>query len=111
MEEEENTSVSEEVLSFSSSKINIYDVIEVWNGSYWMKQVLENVAIFYKDGIKELFDAAKITEKGVYTGVIKNISLSKKKFVDDRFIPINQIQEIKFLDENDKLKDIDFKKM
>jgi len=34
MEEEENTSVSEEVLSFSSSKINIYDVIEVWNGSY-----------------------------------------------------------------------------
>ena len=72
-----------------------------------MKDIIENVTIISKNGLREICDAISITKKGIYTGEIKTINKDSEKFVNHSFIPKDQIQKIMFL--NEKSRDIDFR--
>ena len=73
-----------------------------------MKNIIENATIFYKNGVREIYDAISILEKGVYTGEINSIE-ENEEFIQQKFIPKDQIQKIFFLNKNGKTEDIDFK--
>jgi hypothetical protein len=60
--------------------------------------------------VKKLYDAIRITEKGVYTGILQSKNNQEGVFVNHGFIPNNQIQKIMFFGETGKSTDIDFKK-
>ena len=72
-----------------------------------MVKIIEKVLIIKNSGIKQIFDAIQITEKGIYTGHVRTIKKKSKKFEEDGFIPLNQIQKITILNEHGKSKDID----
>ena len=63
-----------------------------------MNQVIENATIIYKNGLKKIYDAISITDKGVYTGEIKNKDKNNMEFVNHSYIPIDQIKKISFFD-------------
>ena len=69
-----------------------------------MRDIIENVTIIYKDGLKKICDAISITEKGVYTGYIKSNKDNCVDFIDSGFIPIEYIEEILFISKDGKLK-------
>ncbi len=71
-----------------------------------MQNIIENATIFYKNGLKEIYDAISIIDKGVYTGRIKSIN-KNDEFIHHEFIPKDQIQKIIFLKKG-KTKLIDF---
>ena len=71
-----------------------------------MNDLIENATIIYKNGLKKTCEAISITEKGVYTGFIK--SSNNKEFVNNSFIPMDQIKKILVFAENGKLKNLDF---
>ena len=71
-----------------------------------MNDLIENATIIYKNGQKKFCDAISITEKGVYSGFIK--SSNNKEFVNNSFIPIDQIKKILVFTENGKLKNLVF---
>ena len=58
-----------------------------------MKDIIENATIEYKNGLKKIFEAVNITEKGIYAGSIRSIN-EEKKFVYNSFIPLDQIKNI-----------------
>jgi hypothetical protein len=69
-----------------------------------MNDIIENATIIYKDGLKKIFDAISITEKGVYTGYIKSNKDDYIDFIDSGFIPIEYIEEILFISKDGKLR-------
>ena len=75
-----------------------------------MNDLIENATIIYKNGLKKICDAISITEKGVYTGFIKSSNENKEKFVNNSFIPLDQIKKIMIFNENGKLKNLNFEK-
>lgn len=76
---------------------NKNEIIEI----IYMEKIIENATIYYKSGSKEIYDAISIVEKGVYTGEIKSIE-KDEKFIQKKFVPIDQIQKIIFFN-NGKL--------
>jgi hypothetical protein len=74
-----------------------------------MKNIIENATIIYKNGLKKIFDAISISDKGVFTGYIKSNS-EIEKFVCYSYIPKDQIEKIMVLNENNQSNDIDFNK-
>ena len=62
-----------------------------------MKDILENVTIIYKNGLREIFNAISIVNRGVYTGQIKKINNNDIEFVNHSFIPKDQIDRILIL--------------
>jgi hypothetical protein len=70
-----------------------------------LENLIENVTIIYKNGLKRFCDAISITEKGVYTGHIKNSN--EKEFINSNFIPINQIKKILAFNKNGNCQNID----
>jgi hypothetical protein len=67
-----------------------------------MKDIIENVIIKYKNGLRENHDAISISDKGVYTGSIKIKDYEDQEFVNHGFIPMDQIDEIFYINENGK---------
>ena len=72
-----------------------------------MKNIVENATIIHKNGLKKVYDAIQITNKGVYTGSIIIKNEGGEVFEDYGFIPLDQIQKITIFDEYGKSKDID----
>ena len=72
-----------------------------------MKNIIENATIVYKSGFRKICEVISITEKGVYAGFIKS-SEKKEVFVNNSFIPIDQIKKIIIFKENGKFKNINF---
>ena len=72
-----------------------------------MKDIIENATIIHKNGLKKIYDAIQITNKGVYTGSIITKNQEVEVFEDYGFIPRDQIQKITIFDEHGKSKDID----
>lgn len=68
-----------------------------------MKDIIENATIEYKNGLKKIFEAVNITEKGVYVGAIRSNN-EDEKFVYNSFIPSDQIRNIFVCDEKGKIK-------
>ena len=73
-----------------------------------MKNIIKNVKILHKNGLKQIFDAIKITNQGIYTGQILSEDEHGEVFEDFGFIPRDQIQKIIVFDEEGKCKDINF---
>ena len=73
-----------------------------------MKDLIENATIIYKNGTKKIFEVISITEKGVYTGFIKDSNDNKEVFVNNSFIPLDQIKNIIICDEKGELNILDF---
>jgi hypothetical protein len=78
------------------------------NGGKPLENLIENVTIIYKNGLKRFCDVISITDKGIYSGYMKNSN--KKEFINSNFIPLNQIKKILAFTENGKCKNIDFRK-
>jgi hypothetical protein len=74
-----------------------------------MQSIIENATIFYKNGFKEIYEAISVIDNGVYTGEIKSLDKSYDEFVHQKFIPMDQIKRIIFLNKNGKTIDIDIK--
>jgi len=68
-----------------------------------MDKIIENATIILKNGKKEFYNAITVEENGIYTGDVK--------FINQSYIPKNQIQKIIFLNRNGKPKNIDLKKL
>jgi hypothetical protein len=95
----------------SINKFNIIKMLILkilWK--YKMQDIIENATIFYKNGSKEIYNAISIMDKGVYTGEIRQINPMEDGFVHQKFIPMDQIEKIIFLNKNGKTIDIDFKR-
>lgn len=75
-----------------------------------MNRIFENATIYFNNGIKEIYDAISIADQGVYIGQIKSINNKKEQFIHHKFVPLDQIDKIFFLNKNGKSRDIDFKK-
>ena len=72
-----------------------------------MENLIENVTIIYKNGLKKFCDAISITDKGVYAGHIKKSD--EKEFINSNFIPLDQIKKIIAFSDNGKCHHIDFR--
>jgi hypothetical protein len=70
-----------------------------------LENLIENVTIIYKSGLKRFCDVISVTEKGVYTGYFS--SSNSKKFINSNFIPINQIKKILSFTKNGNCQNID----
>jgi len=58
------------------------------------KHILKNAIITYNNGEKEIFDAILITEKGIFTGVIKMNDNYSEDFIDNGLISKKEIKNI-----------------
>ena len=67
-----------------------------------MEKIIENATIIYHNGLKKIHDAISITDNGVYIGYIKYSNNTEKIFVNNGFIPKDQIKKIVF--SNNKVK-------
>jgi hypothetical protein len=72
-----------------------------------MKEIIENVTIFQKNGVKQVCDAIRITKKGIYTGRIITTTEEREIFEDHGFIPRDQIERITICNDHGKVKGID----
>jgi hypothetical protein len=70
-----------------------------------MENIIENATIFYKNGLKKIYDVISIQNKGIYIGFIKNNN-GRKKFVNHSFIPNDRIKKIVFLNNKGNLENI-----
>jgi hypothetical protein len=71
-----------------------------------MENIIENATILYTNGVKQLYDAVLITEKGIYIGRLRSKKGMHKDFEDHSFIPRDQIQKITVSNDKGKLRDI-----
>jgi len=76
-----------------------------------MKQKIENGTILFKNGFKKCYEVISLTKTGVYTGHLQISNKNHKKFVDQEFIPLDQIQKILVLDKHSRVREIDFENM
>lgn len=65
--------------------------------------------ITFNSGEKEIFDAITITDKGIYTGIIKKKKDQDEEFIDDGLISKENIKKIIIFGEDGKTQNIDFK--
>jgi hypothetical protein len=72
-----------------------------------MNDLIKNATIFYKNGFRRICDVISITDKGVYIGFIKS-SEKKDVFVNNSFIPVDQIQKIIVFKSNGRFRNINF---
>jgi hypothetical protein len=73
-----------------------------------MKNIHHNATVLQKNGLKQLFDAIIITDKGIYTGIVNIKNEGKEKFEEHGFIPRDQIEKIMVFNKGRKQRDIDF---
>ena len=71
-------------------------------------KIYENVTIYFKNGERECYKAIKLREKGICLGIIKNISDREIRFIEQGYIPLNQIEKITYLLENDEISILKF---
>ena len=76
-----------------------------------MKKIIENGTILFKNGLKKNYNVISLTKTGVYTGYKDLSKTNKEKYIDQGFIPKDQIQKILVLDKHSRLKEIDFEKI
>ncbi|MBN1280026.1 MAG: hypothetical protein JXA00_00080 [Candidatus Thermoplasmatota archaeon] len=72
-----------------------------------MNKIFEQATIVQKNGVKHLFDAIMVTDKGIYTGALKSFSTKEEEFEEHSFIPRDQIEKILIVTEQGKPKEID----
>jgi adenine deaminase len=75
-----------------------------------MEEIIENGTIVFKNGSKKSYDVLSLTKTGVFTGHIKESTNYNKKFIDQGFIPKDQIQKILVLNKHSRWTEIDFEK-
>jgi hypothetical protein len=73
-----------------------------------MKKIYENVTIYFKNGERECYKAITFRKKGICTGIIKNNPDSEIRFIEQGYIPLNRIEKITYLLENDETRIVDF---
>jgi hypothetical protein len=81
------------------------------NKSLDKNNLYRNVIITFNSGEKEIFDAITITDKGIYTGIIKKKKDQDEEFIDDGLISKENIEKIIVFGEDGNSQNIDFKKL
>ena len=74
-----------------------------------MEKIIENATIIHKNGLRKIFNAISIQNKGIYIGFIKNNN-GRPVFVNHSFIPNDRIKKIVFLNNKGNLENIFFSK-
>ncbi|MFE3845529.1 hypothetical protein ACFL1L_01540 [Thermoplasmatota archaeon] len=69
-----------------------------------MEKILENVTIYFKNGERECYCAISFRKKGICTGFITNDTDNNLKFIEQGYIPLDQIDKITYSTEDDELK-------
>ena len=69
-----------------------------------MNKILENVTIYFKNGERECYSAISFRIKGICTGLITNDTDNNLKFIEQGYIPLDQIEKITYSTEDDELK-------
>ena len=72
-----------------------------------MENIIKKAIVIQNNGMKQLYDAILVTQKGIYTGSIKTINKGEQEFEEHSFIPRDQIKKIMIFNEHGKSKDID----
>jgi hypothetical protein len=75
-----------------------------------MQEIMENATIIYKNGLREIFDAISIANKGVYTGQIRQNN-KEIGFINHSYVPNDQIEKILVFNANGESKNINFNKV
>jgi len=75
------------------------------------KNIIENVTLNYKNGEKQLANAIRITDKGIYLCHLLSSNGKVNHFEDHSFIPLDQIEQISFCNDKGKTQDVDLKKI
>ena len=73
-----------------------------------MNKIVENVTIYFKNGERECYNAISFRKEGICTGIIVDNSDNDVKFIEQGYIPLDQIDKITYLSENDELRILDF---
>ena len=73
------------------------------------KKIFKNAIITYINGEKKIFDAIAVTNKGIYTGIIKVNKDNCEKFIDDGLISKEEIKKIVILNNDNNSQKIDLK--
>ena len=73
------------------------------------KKIFKNAIITYINGEKKIFDAIAVTDKGIYTGIIKVNKDNCEEFIDDGLISKEEIKKIIILDNSGGSQKIDLK--
>jgi hypothetical protein len=81
------------------------------NNSLDKNNIYRNVIITLNSGEKEIFDAITITDKGIYTGIIKKKKNQDEEFIDDGLISKENIKKIIVFGEDGNSQNIDFKNL
>ena len=68
-----------------------------------MVKILENVIIYFKNGTRECHSAISFRKKGICTGHISNEIYDDSKFIEQGYIPLNQIKKITYSKDNNEL--------
>jgi hypothetical protein len=76
-----------------------------------MEKIIENGTILFKNGLKKNYDVISLTKTGVYTGHKELSNANKEKYIDQGFIPKDQIQKILVFDKDSRVKEFDFKEL
>ena len=72
-----------------------------------MESIIENAWIIQKNGVKKLYDAIRITDRGIYTGELQQTNHAHQIFKEHSFIPRDQIKKIMIINKEGKVRDID----
>ena len=78
------------------------------NGTRYKKNILENATITQKNGVTHLYDAIKLSEKGIYTGKINIKNTQEPYFKEHSFIPRDQVNKITIFSKDGTPQDIDW---
>jgi hypothetical protein len=73
-----------------------------------MKKIFENVTIYFKNGERECYKAILFRKKGVCTGIINGNQDSEIRFIEQGYIPLNRIEKITYIFENNERNIINF---
>jgi hypothetical protein len=73
------------------------------------KKIFKNAIITYINGEKKIFDAIAVTDKGIYTGIIKVDKDNCEEFIDDGLISKEEIKKIIILDNSGDSQKINLK--
>jgi len=73
------------------------------------KKIFKNAIITYVNEEKKIFDAIAVTDKGIYTGIIRVNEDNSEEFIDDGLISKEEIKKIIILDNSGDSQKIDLK--
>lgn len=68
-----------------------------------MVKILENVTIYFKNGVRECHSAISFRKKGICTGHISSKLNNDLKFIEKGYIPLDQIRRITYSEDDDEL--------